>query len=283
MLWLPIEIWIIIFKFLDLKDLFMFKFLSRKSNSIYFSVGREKNLFFLIEASKKVFNVNNYHFNFNSILLKEFILDLKRRFTFSKYLYLRSSLEEISREITISNIFLHLFYCPRSSFAKSECICARLFLKKEVEVNAEYLENLNILPHLDIDENEIEMHAFEFNFFWNNEQQRSVINSNVKRCLSTFIVQYNKQFLLLFLEIQIRIFMNFFVKLSKSFSKEKDERELFLKMSLYFVRKFSIYVMNSMKFSELEKLFDEIEFAQFKFLKVINNKYKEELIKKYED
>ena len=227
--------------------------------------------------------MNNYHFNFNAILLKEFILDLKRRFTFSKYLYLRSSLEEISREITISNIFMHLFYCPRSSFAKSECICARLFLKKEVEVNAEYLENLNILPHLDIDENEIEMHAFEFNFFWNNEQQRSVINSNIKRCLSTFIVQYHKQFLLLFLEIQIRIFMNFFVKLSKSFSKEKDERELFLKMSLYFVRKFSIYVMNSMKFSELEKLFDEIEFAQFKFLKVINNKYKEELIKKYED
>ena len=227
--------------------------------------------------------MNNYHFNFNAILLKEFILDLKRRFTFSKYLYLRSSLEEISREITISNIFMHLFYCPRSSFAKSECICARLFLKKEVEVNAEYLENLNILPHLDIDENEIEMHAFEFNFFWNNDHQRSVINSNVKRCLSTFIVQYNKQFLLLFLEIQIRIFMNFFVKLSKSFSKEKDERELFLKMSLYFVRKFSIYVINSMKFSELEKLFEEIEFAQFKFLKVINKKYKEELIKKYED
>ena len=283
MLWLPIEIWIIIFKFLDLKDLFSFKFLSRKSNSIYFSVGREKNLFFLIETSKKVFNLNNYHFNFNAILLKEFILDLKRRFTFSKYLYLRSSLEEISREITISNIFLHLFYCPRSSFAKSECICARVFLKKEVEVNAEYLENLNILPHLDIDENEIEMHAFEFNFFWNNDHQRSVINSNVKRCLSTFIVQYNKQFLLLFLEIQIRIFMNFFVRLSKNFSKEKDERELFLKMSLYFVRKFSIYVMNSINFSELERLFEEIGFSQFKFLKVINKKYKEELKRKYED
>ena len=227
--------------------------------------------------------MNNYYYNFNLILLKEFILDLKRKFTFSKYLYLRSSLEEISREITISNIFLHLFYCPRSSFAKNECICGRQFLKKELEVNAVYLENLNILPHLEIDENEIEMHAFEFNFFWNNDIQRSVINSNVKRCLSTFIVQYNKEFLLLFLEIQIRIFMNFFHMLSKNFSNEKDERELFLKMSLYFVRKFSIYVMNSMKFSNLNKLFEEIEFNQFKFLKVINKKYKEELIRKYED
>ena len=240
-------------------------------------------LFFLIDTSKKVFDVNDYYDNFNLLLQKNFIVDLKRRFSFSKYLYLRSSLEEISREITISNMFFHLFYCPRSSFAKSECICARLFLKKDLWVNAEYLENLNILPHLEIDENEIEMHAFEFNFFWNNEYQRSVINSNIKRCLSTFVVQNDKQFLLLFLEIQIRIFMNFFHMLSKSFSNEKDERELFLKISLYFVRKFCIYVMNSMKFSNLNKLFEEIEFNQFKFLKVINKKYKEELIRKYED
>ena len=227
--------------------------------------------------------MNDYYYNFNLLLQEKFIVDLKRKFTFSKYLYLRSSLEEISREITISNIFFHLFYCPRSSFAKNECICARLFLKKELEVNAEYLENLNILPYLEIDENEIEMHEFEFNFFWNNDLQRSVINSNVKRCLSTSIVQYDKQFLLLFLEIQIRIFMNFFHLLSKNFSNEKDERELFMKISLYFVRKFSIYVINSMKLSELNKLFEEIEFGQFEFLNVINEKYKEELIRKYED
>ena len=56
-----------------------------------------------------------------------------------------------------------------------------------------------------------------------------------------------------------------------------------MKMSLYFVRKFSIYVINSMKLSELKKLFEKIEFDQFKFLKVINKKYKEELIRKYED
>ena len=282
MLWLPIEIWIIIFKFLDLKDLFSFKFLSRKSNSIYFAIGKDKNLFFLINASKKIFNLNTYHFNFNLILMKEFIVDLKRRFEFSKYLYLRSSLEEVSRNVTVSNIFMHMFYCPRSAFAKNECICARLFLKKEVEVNAEYLENLNLLPYFDFIDEKLRP-IFEFNFFWSNEQQRSVINSNIKRCLSTFIVQYHNQFLLLFLEIQIRIFMNFFVKISKSFSKEKDEKELFLKMSLYFVRKFSIFVINNVNFSELEKLFNEIDFEQFQFMKVINNKYKEELIKKYED
>ena len=217
-LWLPIEIWIIIFKFLQLKDLFNFKFLSRKANSIYFSVGKDKKLFFLIETSKEIFDVNDYYYNFKILLQEKFIFDLKRRFSFAKYLYLRSSLEEISREITISNILFHLFYCPRSSFAKNECICARLFLKKELQVNADYLENLNVLPYLESDKNEFE---FEFNFFWNNDLQRSVINSNVKRCLSTSIIQYDKQFLLLFLEIQIRIFMNFFHLLSKKFSNEK--------------------------------------------------------------
>ena len=77
--------------------------------------------------------------------------------------------------------------------------------------------------------------------------------------------------------------MNFFVKLSKNFSKEKVEIELFLKMSLYFVRKFSIFVINNTNVSGPEDLFNEIEFGQFEFLKVINKKYKEELIKKYED
>ena len=53
-------------------------------------------------------------------------------------------------------------------------------------------------------------------------------------------------------------------------------------MALYFIRKFSIYVLRSIRLVDLNNLFDEIEFDQFKFLKVINNKYKEELIAKYE-
>ena len=48
------------------------------------------------------------------------------------------------------------------------------------------------------------------------------------------------------------------------------------------MRKFSIFVINNINFFELEKLFDEIDFGQFQFLKVINKKYKEQLIKKYE-
>ena len=87
---------------------------------------------------------------------------------------------------------------------------------------------------------------------------------------------------MLFLEIQFRIFLNFFHVLSKDFSNEKDERVLFMKMALYFIRKFSIYIIQSIRLDDLNNLFNEIEFDQFKFLKVINNKYKEELKRRYE-
>ena len=225
--------------------------------------------------------MNDYYNKFQFFLTEKLIVDFKKKFSFSKYLYLRSSLEEISREVTISNTLFHLFYCPRSIFARNECLrCSRLFVKRELEVSAEYLENLNILSYLHSDEKEIQ--EFEFTVFWNNDYQRSVINSDVKRCLNTFIIQYSKQFLLLFLEIQFRIFMNFFHSLSRNFSNEKEERVLFMKMALYFIRKFSIYVLRSIRLVDLNNLFDEIEFDQFKFLKVINNKYKEELIAKYE-
>ena len=171
-----------------------------------------------------------------------------------------------------------MFYCPRSIFAKNECLnCSRLFLKKELEVS---FENFNILSYLDSDEKEIQ--EFEFNIFWNNDQQKTVISSDIKRCLNTFIIQYSKQFLLLILEIQFRIFSNFFHSLSKTFSNEKEERILFMKSSIYFVRKFALYILHSIRLIDLNNLFEEIEFDQFKFLKVINKKYKEELNRRYE-
>ena len=91
----------IIFKFLLLKDIFKFKFLSRRANSIYFFAGKE--LLFLINTSKKIFDVDDYYEKFQFFFIEKFAFDLKEKFSFSKYLYLRSSLEEISREMTISN------------------------------------------------------------------------------------------------------------------------------------------------------------------------------------
>ena len=55
-----------------------------------------------------------------------------------------------------------------------------------------------------------------------------------------------------------------------------------MKSSIYFVRKFALYILHSIRLIDLNNLFEEIEFDQFKFLKVINKKYKEELNRRYE-
>ena len=207
--------------------------------------------------------------------------DLKEDFIFSKYIFLRSSLEEISREMTISNLLFHLFYCPRSIFSKSDCLnCSRLFIKKELEISFDFAEHFNIFSYLEPDD---AIEEFEFSIFWNNYQQKNFINSDIPRCLNSFVIQYYKQFLLLILEIQFRIFSNFFYSLSKTFSTERQERIVFLKISFKYIRKFTLYILYNINLIELHNLFEEIDFDQFKFLKVINNKYKKELIERYED
>ena len=123
---------------------------------------------------------------------------------------------------------------------------------------------------------------FEFNVFFNNDHQQDVIQSNRKRCLNSFVVQEHIHFILLFLEIQLRIFSNFFYSLS-SFSPERKEREMFLDIAFDFIKRFVVYSMYNINFDYLSILFNEIEYDQFKFLKVINKKYKEELDKKYAD
>ena len=236
---------------------------------------------FLVETSKKNFDVDDYYKKFQYYFIERMSEDLEDDFIFSKYLFLRFSLEEISREMTISNLLFHLFYCPRSIFSESNCLsCSRLFLKKELEIRFDFFETFNLFSYLESD-NEIQ--EFIFSIFWNNEQQKNVIQSDISRCLNSFVVQYYKQFLLLILEIHFRVLCNFFYCLSKTFSNERNERISFLKISFKYIEKFTLYILYNINFIELKKLFEEIEFDQFKYLKVINKKYKEELRKKYED
>ena len=100
---------------------------------------------FLIHTSKKFFDVDDYYEKFQFYFVEKVAVELKEKFSFQKYLYLRFSLEEISREMIILNLLFHLFYCPRSIFSKNDCLnCSRLFLKKELEISFEFFENFNI-------------------------------------------------------------------------------------------------------------------------------------------
>lgn len=275
---LPNEIWMIIFQFLSFKDFFNFKFLSRRSNEIFF-FGKEK-LFFLINNAKKIFNVDNYDRKFQSLFIEELPNELKGNFKFSKNLFLKYSLRELANEMCISNVLFHLFYCRRSVFSKNDCLkCSRIFLKKDFELRFSFIEEINLNFFLD-DFNE---DNFVFNVFWNNEQQKKVINSDIGRCLNSVIVQKHEKFLFLILEIQFAIFCNFFYTISKTFLKERNERIFFLKKSFEYVEGFIIIFLKNVKLNEINEMFEEVNFDQFHYLKVINKKYKEEFKERYED
>ena len=78
------------------------------------------------------------------------------------------------------------------------------------------------------------------------------------------------------MEVHFRILCNFFYQLSSAISK-KEEKHVFLNTSFHYIRKFTTFSMYNIKDDYFQKIFDEIEFSQFNFLKVINNKYIEQV------
>ena len=154
---------------------------------------------------------------------------LRKKFNFCDYLFLRYSLEEITNEMTVSNLLFHLFYCPRSIFAKNNCLrCSRLFVKKDLQKRFDFVEDFKFFSYFELEkfDDEIDkiISKFEFNVFFNNDHQQDVIQSNRKRCLNSFVVQEHIHFILLFLEIQLRIFSNFFILYQVFLQKEKKEK-----------------------------------------------------------
>ena len=120
----------------------------------------------------------------------------------------------------ISNCLYHLFSCPRSAYAKNECQhCSRLYVSPFIQPkNFEYIENFRFKILDDrknvLSENSLStFKKFSSVVFFKSLEESSVINSDQKRCLKTFIVQYYFHLVLMFFEVQLRIFVNFFLKL----------------------------------------------------------------------
>ena len=265
-----------IFQFLTIKDAFKFKYLSRRANSIYFFVGKKHGLDFLVSNAKKIFEPESYYETMKYLFADEICNQTAEKFTFSTQLFLKYFLEIFLRMTTISNTLLHLFYCPRSFFSKSECrLCSRLVLHKEMGVPIEFsiLSRKNTL----ISEKE-----YQFNFFWLDKDQKDIINSDMKRCLNTVIIQDSREFLLYFFEIQGRYYCNFFKSLAEVFSLNRSEKSFFIELSSSLLNSFFCYILRHVNLNSLNELFEQVEFNQFQYLKVINKKYKENLKNKYE-
>ena len=49
------------------------------------------------------------------------------------------------------------------------------------------------------------------------------------------------------------------------------------------LKDFFFFFLKNVKLNEINEMFEEVNFDQFHYLKVINEKYKEELKERYED
>ena len=79
--------------------------------------------------SNEIFNTNNYY---NELLysVERLLKELKFKFDFSNYCFLKYSFEELINSSLISSCLIHLFDCPRTQFARNTCPnCSRIYVK----------------------------------------------------------------------------------------------------------------------------------------------------------
>ena len=272
----------IILNFLSLKDIYKFKFLSKRFYEIsFFSMKFKK----FNRISHKLFDVNDYYnkfLYFLNLLLKE----LKTKFDFSTYLFLKYSFDELINNSLISNCLFHLFACPRTIFAKNNCLqCSRIYVKKSIDkpknfssiskLKFSYFFNSVGLSTACIDI----IKQFEFNIFFDSLEQFEIVNSDRKRCLTTFVIQEHVQFILKFFEVQLRILINFFYSLIDTIPKNFDI--FFLKQCFSFAHKFVVYCIDKINSDYFREIFEEVDYNDYHFIKVINKKFIDFCKKKY--
>ena len=94
------------------------------------------------------------------------------------------------------------------------------------------------------------------------------------------IFQDHLHIVLVFFEIQLRIFINFFYRLVDH-AKISDET-LFLERCFSFAHKFVVSCIKKVKVSFFQEMFDEINFNEFNSnIKIINKKYIDYCDEKY--
>ena len=191
----------------------------------------------------------------------------------------------------ISNCFYHLFSCPRSVFARSNCIfCSRLYVLPDIRPkNFKLIDNFDFEISDDrrnsLSENSISiLKRFKIITFFNSLEEFSTINSNQKRCLNTFIVQDYFHLVLVFFEVQLRILSNFFYNIVKDkYIKSKIKQIFFLEQCFNFSIEFVTYCISKVKIDFFEEIFKEFDFSDSdsNIIKVINKKYIEYCDRKY--
>ena len=119
-------------KFLSVKDILNLRFLSKHFYNITFF---DKKMKYCRDNSHNLFEVDDYYNTFLN-MINDFLNNFKKKVDEVTFLFLKYSLEELKNIFMISNVLYHLFSCPRSFFAKSNCnYCSRVFIPESIRPN----------------------------------------------------------------------------------------------------------------------------------------------------
>ena len=138
LVWLQDEIWTEITRYLSTEEIYSFKFLCKR----FFKIAlMHKKIKYFTVNSHKIFDINDYYNTF-FFMFENLLSFLKNKFDDLTFLFLRYSFVGLKNLFMTSNCLFHLFSCPRSQYAKSNCIyCSRLYVDATIRPsNYEKLE-----------------------------------------------------------------------------------------------------------------------------------------------
>ena len=135
---------------------------------------------------------------------------------------MKYSFDRLKNLFMTSNCLFHLFSCPRSEYAKNNCICcSRLYI--DATFFLDFVSN-----NLKIFLKENPYNKIRFNVFFDSIEQCNAINSDKKRCLNTYVVNNFFELITLFFETQIRVFCDFFHDIANDFYIKAENNFFFL-------------------------------------------------------
>ena len=147
-----------------------------------------------------------------SFFVKRHLQNVKDDIDISNWLFLNYFLDSIKTDLMISNCLCHLFHCPRSLFAKSDCmLSSRKYVLTLITKpkNFDSLFNFDFEDSLLIQYKDISFQGFKSALFYKSFDELATIMSDRKRCLTTCVINTPSKFARLFLEVFLRILMNY--------------------------------------------------------------------------
>ena len=145
---LPNEIWAVILKYLNYVDILSIKLLSKRCFNITFLNTRFK---YFQGLAKQLTDCSLYYQEINAFF-DEFIQKVKSDISLSDCLYLNYLFYQLKGNLMLSSCFCHLFHCPRSVYAKNNCLlCSRKFISEFDQLFSLIKDRLKNQKLLDLD------------------------------------------------------------------------------------------------------------------------------------